>query len=100
MTAKGQWVLRSEAEIDEAYETLNRAGTELVLEQFIRFDKELSVIAARSPQGEVEHFLLRRIYMYDNILHLSIVPARIDEQRAEGSRRAGDPIAESLGASA
>ncbi|SDW70348.1 5-(carboxyamino)imidazole ribonucleotide synthase [Paenibacillus sp. CF384] len=95
---KGQWVIRSEAEIDEAFETLNRAGTELVLEQFIRFQKELSVIAARSPQGEIRTFPAAENIHVDNILHLSIVPARIDEELQREAERLAARIAEGLGA--
>ncbi len=95
---KGQWVIRSESEIEEAYETLARAKTELVLEKFIRFDKELSVIAARSTTGEVKTFPAAENIHVDNILHLSIVPARIpDEVQREAERLAGR-IAEGLGA--
>jgi 5-(carboxyamino)imidazole ribonucleotide synthase len=95
---KGQWVIREEAEIDEAFETLNRAGTELVLEQFIRFEKELSVIAARSPQGEIRTFPAAENIHIDNILHLSIVPARVDEQVQREAERLAAQIAEGLGA--
>ena len=95
---KGQWVIREEAEIDEAFETLNRAGTELVLEQFIKFEKELSVIAARSPQGEIRTFPAAENIHIDNILHLSIVPARVDEQVQREAERLAAQIAEGLGA--
>ena len=74
---KGQWVIRAVDEIDEAFETLSRAGTELVLEQFIQFEKELSVIAARSPQRRGRTFPAAENIHVDNILHLSIVPARV-----------------------
>ena len=82
---KGQWVLRSLDEVEEAYETLSRAKTELVLEQFIHFDKELSVIAARSPRGEVKAFPAAENIHVHNILHQSIVPARIPVAGAKGS---------------
>lgn len=75
---KGQWVIRSEAEIPDAYAALSRAGVELVLEQFIAFSKELSVIAARSPRGETKAFPAAENIHVDNILHLSIVPARAE----------------------
>ncbi|MBM7568043.1 5-(carboxyamino)imidazole ribonucleotide synthase [Paenibacillus sacheonensis] len=95
---KGQWVIRGEAEVDEAFETLNRAGTELVVEQFIRFQKELSVIAARSPQGEIRTFPAAENIHVDNILHLSIVPARIDAELQREAERLAARIAEGLGA--
>ncbi|WP_053372689.1 5-(carboxyamino)imidazole ribonucleotide synthase [Paenibacillus sp. FJAT-27812] len=94
---KGQWVIRSAGEIEEAYETLSRAKVQLVLEQFIRFDKELSVIAARSPQGEIKAFPVAENIHVDNILHLSIVPARISAELQREAERLAMRIAEGLG---
>lgn len=95
---KGQRVIRSEEECGEAYAELSRAGTELVLEQFIRFDKELSVIAARSPRGEVSTFPVAENIHVDNILHLSIVPARIPHKTAQRAEQLAKQIAESMDA--
>ncbi len=95
---KGQWVLRSESDIAPAYAELSRAGVELVLEQFIRFDKELSVIAARSPLGEIRTFPVAENIHVDNILHLSIVPARISQQVEEQARELAVKIANGLNA--
>lgn len=93
---KGQWVIRSEAEIGAAWDALSKAGTELVLEQFIRFDKELSVIAARSPRGEVRTFPAAENIHVDNILHLSIVPARVPADVQREAERLAVRIAEGL----
>ncbi|MNX29024.1 N5-carboxyaminoimidazole ribonucleotide synthase [compost metagenome] len=93
---KGQWVIRSAEEVTEAYETLSEAGTELVLEKFIRFDKELSVVAARSPRGEIKTFPVAENIHVDNILHASIVPARINESIQQEAERLAARIAESL----
>lgn len=94
---KGQWVIRSLDEVEEAYETLSRAKTELVLEQFIHFDKELSVIAARSPRGEVKAFPAAENIHVHNILHQSIVPARIPADVQQEAEKLATRIAESLG---
>ncbi len=94
---KGQWVIRSADEIEEAYDTLSRAKVQLVLEQFIRFDKELSVIAARNPQGEIKAFPVAENIHVDNILHLSIVPARISTDLQREAERLAMRIAEGLG---
>ncbi|MFC5452214.1 5-(carboxyamino)imidazole ribonucleotide synthase [Paenibacillus aestuarii] len=94
---KGQWVIRSLDEVTEAYETLSRAKTELVLEQFIHFDKELSVIAARSPRGEVKAFPAAENIHVHNILHQSIVPARIPADVQQEAEQLAIRIAESLG---
>ncbi|WP_110934195.1 5-(carboxyamino)imidazole ribonucleotide synthase [Paenibacillus bouchesdurhonensis] len=95
---KGQWVIRSEAEISPAYAELSQAGTELVLEQFIPFVKELSVIAARSPRGEIRTFPVAENIHVDNILHASIVPARIEQEVQREAERLAARIAESMGA--
>ena len=94
---KGQWVLREEADLDSAWTEASRTGAELVLEQFVPFVKELSVIAARRPSGEVRTFPPAENVHVRNILHLSIVPARIsDAVRAEAENLALS-IADSLG---
>lgn len=93
---KGQWVIRSLAEVDEAYAELSKAKTELVLEQFIHFDKELSVIAARSPRGEVKAFPAAENIHVNNILHLSLVPARTSEAVRQEAERLAIAIAESM----
>ncbi|RCX15349.1 5-(carboxyamino)imidazole ribonucleotide synthase [Fontibacillus phaseoli] len=93
---KGQWVIRSEGEIGPAYAELSRAGTELVLEQFVSFVKELSVIAARSPRGEIVTFPVAENMHVDNILHVSIVPARVDEAVQREAEILGARIAESM----
>ncbi|QJC53572.1 5-(carboxyamino)imidazole ribonucleotide synthase [Paenibacillus albicereus] len=95
---KGQWVIRSEEEIPAAYAELSRTGADLVLEQFIRFAKELSVIAARSSLGEVRVFPPAENVHVDNILHLSIVPARVAPEVLAEAERLALRIVEGLGA--
>ncbi|TKI57594.1 5-(carboxyamino)imidazole ribonucleotide synthase [Brevibacillus antibioticus] len=93
---KGQWVLRSEAELTEAYETLSKAGTELIVEQFVPFQMELSVIAARNPAGELAVFPVSENIHQENILHLSIVPARISAEVAARAEEIARTIVEKL----
>ncbi len=93
---KGQWVLRSDSEIDEAFATLSKAGTELVLEQFIHFEREISVIAARNPDGDIRTFPVSENVHVNNILHLSIVPARITQDIAQEAERMAAQIAKQL----
>ncbi|MBG9943227.1 5-(carboxyamino)imidazole ribonucleotide synthase [Brevibacillus formosus] len=93
---KGQWVLRSEAELEEAYETLSKAGTELIVEQFVPFQMELSVIAARNPAGELAVFPVSENIHQENILHLSIVPARISAEVAARAEEIARTIVEKL----
>lgn len=93
---KGQWVLRSEAELTEAYEILAKAGTELIVEQFIPFQLELSVIAARNPAGELAVFPTAENIHKENILHLSIVPARVSDEVKKRAEEIARTIVEKL----
>ncbi|AIQ56117.1 phosphoribosylaminoimidazole carboxylase [Paenibacillus borealis] len=86
---KGQAVIRQPEELEAAFRQVapgTAAGAEsvnvpeLVLEKFIAFKCEISVIAARSASGEVKSFPPAENIHVDNILHLSIVPARVPEE--------------------
>lgn len=95
---KGQIVLRSSDQLESAYEELAASGRELVLEKFIAFQSEISVIAARSPRGEVKTFPVAENVHVNNILHLSIVPARVSEAVQREARRLAERIAVSMNA--
>nr|WP_028531019.1 5-(carboxyamino)imidazole ribonucleotide synthase [Paenibacillus sp. HW567] len=79
---KGQAVIRQPEELEAAFRSV-APGTdapELVLEKFVAFRCEISVIAARSASGEVRSFPPAENIHVNNILHLSIVPARVSEE--------------------
>lgn len=94
---KGQWVIRSSLEVEKAFETLIKNQNELILEEFIDFDKELSVIVARSPRGEMKTFPVSENIHLDNILHQSIVPARVLPSILKRAEEIAFKLAESLG---
>ena len=72
---KGQFVIRQHDDWKEAAALL-QAGS-CVLESWLTFEKELSVIVTRNGMGEVTTFPVAENIHVDNILHKSIVPARI-----------------------
>lgn len=78
---KGQVVLRSEADIVRAVELVNQA--ECILEKWVPFEKEISVIVTRSVSGETKVFPVAENIHVNNILHESIVPARITEELSQ-----------------
>jgi 5-(carboxyamino)imidazole ribonucleotide synthase len=93
---KGQWVIRTEDQIKGAFEESKKAGSELVVEKFISFVMELSVIVARNLQGEVKVFPVSENIHIHNILHLSIVPARVTEEQRGQAEKAAVAIAHAL----
>lgn len=82
---KGQVVIKSLEEVEIAYAQLEKRG-ELVLEKWITFEKEISVIVTRNSFGDAKTFPTAENIHRNNILHMSIVPARISpeiNQKAE-----------------
>ncbi|MFE6138768.1 5-(carboxyamino)imidazole ribonucleotide synthase [Bacillus sp. NPDC057893] len=75
---KGQVVLRCEADVERARELVSKA--ECILEKWVPFEKEISVIVTRSVSGETKVFPVAENIHVNNILHESIVPARITEE--------------------
>nr|WP_243296688.1 5-(carboxyamino)imidazole ribonucleotide synthase [Bacillus litorisediminis] len=92
---KGQFVIRSENEMYQAAELLSQGVC--VLEQWIPFEKEISVIMARNLDGELAVFPVAENIHQDNILHQTIAPARIGEQEKALAVEMARKIAISLG---
>jgi 5-(carboxyamino)imidazole ribonucleotide synthase len=91
---KGQLVLRSIDDIAMA-EALVRQGT-CVLEKWIPFEKEISVIVTRGTNGETAIFPVAENIHQENILHQTIVPARISTEAEAKAIKAAKKIAEAL----
>jgi 5-(carboxyamino)imidazole ribonucleotide synthase len=70
---KGQAVLRSEADARTAFERLGEAP--LILEGFVPFERELSIIAVRSRKGEVACYPLVENHHEAGILRKTLAPA-------------------------
>jgi 5-(carboxyamino)imidazole ribonucleotide synthase len=91
---KGQLVIRSSEDIAIA-ETLVSQGP-CVLEKWISFEKEISVIITRSTSGETAVFPVAENIHKDNILHETIVPARVSKLAEEKAIEAAKQIASAL----
>ena len=70
---KGQIILREPADAATAWAALG--GAPLILEGFVPFERELSILAARSRNGETAFFPLVENHHRDGILRLSLAPA-------------------------
>ena len=72
---KGQ--SRLNAPEDAATALADMAGAPAVLEGFVNFSVEISIIAARNPQGEIACYDPGENIHRDGILHTTTVPAKI-----------------------
>lgn len=70
---KGQQKLKAVGEIENAFENLR--GSDAVLEAFIEFEKEVSVVAARDRAGNFAHFGVIENSHANHILDISFAPA-------------------------
>jgi 5-(carboxyamino)imidazole ribonucleotide synthase len=69
---KGQYVLRSPAQLDEAWSLLGGPG--LIYEKFQEFSREVSIVGARSATGQTVFYPLAANVHGGGILHYSIAP--------------------------
>jgi len=95
---KGQFRLRSTADADAAWDALGgqAATVGLILEAFVPFERELSVVAVRGRDGEFRTWPLTENWHVDGVLSASLAPARVDKQMADTAfdyaRRLGESL--------
>lgn len=75
---KGQTKIEAIGEIEAAFDKLN--GNESVLEGFIDFEKEVSVVCARDLQGNFAHYGVIENSHANHILDVSFAPAICSEK--------------------
>ena len=82
---RGNYKINSEAELEKAYDTF--AGKSLMLEKYVDFKMEVSVIAARNTQGQITTYPVVENIHEQNILRITIAPARVTSQVASQAER-------------
>ena len=74
---RGNFKINSEDEVQKAYDYFK--GQPLLLEKFVPFSMEVSVIASRNTKGQIKTFPLVENIHEENILRETIAPARVTE---------------------
>jgi len=75
---RGNFKINSESEIKQSFERFN--GKKVFLEKFVDFKMEVSVIAARNTKGEIATYPLVENIHENNILRMTIAPARVSDK--------------------
>ncbi|MDN4502324.1 5-(carboxyamino)imidazole ribonucleotide synthase [Alteromonadaceae bacterium BrNp21-10] len=76
---KGQWRLKSQQQADDVWQDIqtflaeSRPEQGIVSEQFVQFDREVSLIGARNARGEIQYYPLAENVHVDGVLSLSLV---------------------------
>ena len=74
---RGNFKITSSDEIEKAYHHFD--GKSLMVEKFVNFKMEVSVIAARNTKGDIVTYPLVENIHENNILKMTIAPARVSD---------------------
>jgi len=96
---KGQFRIRSPADVEAAWDALGAQASSvgLILEGFVAFQRELSVVAVRGRDGEFRAWPLTENWHVDGVLSASLAPARVDASLHATALSHARAIAERLG---
>ncbi|MDH1661857.1 5-(carboxyamino)imidazole ribonucleotide synthase [Stenotrophomonas sp. GD03777] len=95
---KGQFRLRSEADIDAAWDALGAQveRTGLILEGFVAFQREVSVVAVRGRDGSFEAWPVTGNWHVDGVLSASVAPAVLSDAEQQAAVGYARRVAEHL----
>ena len=82
---RGNFKVDSEDIVQTAYDYFK--GQKLMLEKFVPFKMEVSVIAARNTKGEIKTFPLVENIHEENILRETIAPARVSDEITKNAEK-------------
>lgn len=76
---KGNLVIKNIEDIDNICKEIDLDKSEFMLEEFINFEKEISIAVARNANGEIEYFPVGENTHEESILKITKVPANISK---------------------
>jgi 5-(carboxyamino)imidazole ribonucleotide synthase len=85
---RGNFLIRSFDQVPNAFKYFS--DNQIMVEKFIPFTKEISIMVARNPSGEIASFPVAENIHKNNILDTSIVPARINQETELKARRVAE----------
>ncbi len=91
---KGQVKISQASQIDEAWSQMKNAPS--ILEGFVNFKMEISVIVARSPNGETDAFVPVENRHKNHILDITLAPADIPDRVAKNALKMATTIAKKI----
>ncbi|HZW68475.1 MAG TPA: 5-(carboxyamino)imidazole ribonucleotide synthase [Pseudogracilibacillus sp.] len=92
---KGQLKLESETDTEAALQFVGQGGS-FIIEEWISFDTEISVVFTRSIDGEITYFPLAQNEHKDHILHKTYAPAAVSEAVKEKAFQAAKTLADKV----
>ncbi len=95
---KGQFRIKSAADADAAWSALGAqaASVGLIVEAFVPFQREISVVAVRGRDGEFRTWPLTENWHVQGVLSASLAPAQADAALAQAAIAHAQALAERL----
>jgi 5-(carboxyamino)imidazole ribonucleotide synthase len=87
---RGNFKINSEDEIQKAFDYFQ--GQKILLEKYIPFKMEVSVIASRNTKGQIKTYPLVENIHEDNILRETIAPARVTDEITQKAEQIAEKI--------
>ncbi len=91
---RGNYVVRSASDIDKGIRYFE--GRKCMIEKFIHFTKEVSIMVARNTRGQITSFPVVRNIHKNNILDTTIVPAGLNRRVEANARSIAEKVVKSL----
>jgi len=82
---RGNYKINNKEDVRNAYQKFE--GKLIMLEKFVDFKMEVSVIAARNTNGQISTYPLVENIHKENILEMTIAPARVSEKIKEKAKQ-------------
>lgn len=94
---RGVWVLDGPADAERVVADAARAGVTLLVERSVPFVRELAVLVARRPSGDVAVYPVVETIQRDGMCHELLVPAAISPRTAARAIELGVTLAHTIG---
>ena len=91
---RGTFIIKDQQELQNLSRTVPLA--ELLVEEFIPFERELGIIAARNPAGDIAIYPVTETYQKNQVCHWTITPADVTKAVATEVAAIARKILESL----
>ena len=91
---KGQTKIKNAEDLTDAFTKLN--GADAILESFVEFEKEVSVVCVRDQEGNFAHYGLIENEHANHILDVSFAPAIVSEKTFNEAIEIARSLAETL----
>jgi len=91
---RGNYLIRSAGDIEKGIRYFE--GRKCMIEKFVHFDKEVSIMVARNTRGQIASFPVVHNIHKNNILDTTIVPAGINSRVEANAKSIAEKVVKSL----